>query len=257
MVNFKVILVICNFFIVSGIVTCECILYSNKINKFFFPFYYFVSVLVLSTYCRTVFTCPGFVDKNERQLVDIEHLGTGKKFCFKCFCEKDQNIHHCNTCGRCVRNMSHHCKWVDNCIGKDNQKFFILFLGYSCLWAGFNIGVCGSLLNEICEDFEGYKENVGVGLLAYAVVEGLVSFFFCFRVLYVQIISIRFDRTLVYVVSYDHKEAKPFCFNFKRIFGNNYFCWLFPISVQISIDIQDNEKDEQPRANVNTTLTIN
>lgn len=48
-----------------------------------------------------------------------------RRFCKKCNCFKPPRAHHCRTCGRCVVKMDHHCPWINNCLGQNNQKFFI------------------------------------------------------------------------------------------------------------------------------------
>ena len=53
------------------------------------------------------------------------------KICKYCNEIKPLRTHHCSLCGVCVIKMDHHCPWINNCIGQNNQRYFLLFLFHS------------------------------------------------------------------------------------------------------------------------------
>ena len=71
-------------------------------------------------------------------------LGSYDYVCRKCQALKPLRAHHCKICQKCILKMDHHCpyvhqyfqslmygdRWVNNCIGARNQKYFLLFLFY-------------------------------------------------------------------------------------------------------------------------------
>ena len=48
-----------------------------------------------------------------------------EKICSICKVQVDETCKHCSYCDRCVAGFDHHCKWLNNCVGKRNYKYFI------------------------------------------------------------------------------------------------------------------------------------
>ena len=59
-------------------------------------------------------------------------------FCKICKEIKPLRTHHCSICKECHLRMDHHCPWVNNCIGLNNFRYFILFLSYLWIICIFN-----------------------------------------------------------------------------------------------------------------------
>ena len=56
------------------------------------------------------------------------------KFCHTCNIFRPPGVSHCRKCNNCVEKFDHHCQWVGNCIGKNNYKYFLIFLVmFNCL----------------------------------------------------------------------------------------------------------------------------
>ena len=65
-----------------------------------------------------------------------------KQYCPKCYIPDSFNINHCFICDKCVEGFSHHCFWLNFCIGKNNIFFYFLFIFFSLIFAYHSIFKC-------------------------------------------------------------------------------------------------------------------
>jgi len=72
------------------------------------------------------------IEKN----IDIKH------HCPKCFIPESLNIKHCTICDKCVLGLSHHCFWINKCIGKNNNIVYILFILLSLIFSLHSLFIC-------------------------------------------------------------------------------------------------------------------
>ncbi|ONM36501.1 putative protein S-acyltransferase 16 [Zea mays] len=59
--------------------------------------------------------------------------GGDLRYCQKCSHYKPPRAHHCRACKRCVLRMVHHCIWINNCVGHENYKIFLVFVMYAVI----------------------------------------------------------------------------------------------------------------------------
>lgn len=55
-------------------------------------------------------------------------LTFAQKYCYICENFKPHGTGHCLDCGHCIMEKDHHCLWLANCIGRNNIRFFYIFL---------------------------------------------------------------------------------------------------------------------------------
>ena len=58
-----------------------------------------------------------------------------RNYCPKCFIPVVNDIKHCIICDKCVEGFSHHCFWINKCIGKKNKLIYLLFITITLIYA--------------------------------------------------------------------------------------------------------------------------
>ncbi|KAI4723800.1 Palmitoyltransferase akr1, ankyrin repeat-containing protein akr1 [Aureobasidium sp. EXF-10728] len=89
-------------------------------------YYYFTAMLM----------DPGYIPRSAsrgQQKATIEELIGAKAFdeqhfCTMCLIRKPLRSKHCRRCNRCVARHDHHCPWLNNCVGVNNHRPFVLYI---------------------------------------------------------------------------------------------------------------------------------
>ncbi|KAG6467168.1 hypothetical protein ZIOFF_075036 [Zingiber officinale] len=137
--------------------------------------------------CRVV--CALFAKEDCRRHEEIEPGGEDALFCTLCNAEVcivkitlrswhlDVSVKHapqvckfskhCRSCDKCVDGFDHHCRWLNNCVGRKNYNSFIALMATSLIWLAIECGVGITVLVLCFVDKKGMetiiKEKLGNG----------------------------------------------------------------------------------------------
>ncbi|CAH00970.1 palmitoyltransferase ERF2 [Kluyveromyces lactis] len=108
---------------------------------------YYFYLLTICSFLRAACSDPGIVPRNVH-IPDLNasykipqeyynyailptknpNASVSMKYCQTCRIWRPPRSAHCSVCDVCVLSHDHHCKWLNNCIGKRNYRFFLEFL---------------------------------------------------------------------------------------------------------------------------------
>ncbi|XP_041048110.1 palmitoyltransferase ZDHHC7 [Carcharodon carcharias] len=200
-----------------------------------------LAVLALSSHLRTMLTDPGAVPKGNatKEYMESLQLKPGEVIykCPKCCSIKPERAHHCSICKRCIRKMDHHCPWVNNCVGENNQKFFVLFTMYIALISVHALILCCVqfffCIREQWNECSGFSPPVTVILIIFLCLEGVLFLTFTSVMFGTQLHSICNDETEIERLKNEKPtwERKLRWEGMKNVFGGQpSFLWINPFS---------------------------
>lgn len=118
--------------------------------------------ICLLTYIIIIYKNPGY-QKNDNFIKEsqgekkyqalsklIEDGVDLKKYCPICYVDNtdNDNIKHCYICNKCVLELSHHCFWLNKCIGKKNKCSYLTFIFFTFFYAIYAIFISSYLLSD-------------------------------------------------------------------------------------------------------------
>ncbi|XP_069814475.1 palmitoyltransferase ZDHHC3 isoform X1 [Dendropsophus ebraccatus] len=200
-----------------------------------------LAFLALASHLRAMITDPGAVPKGNatKEFIESLQLKPGQVVykCPKCCSIKPDRAHHCSVCKRCIRKMDHHCPWVNNCVGENNQKFFVLFTMYIALislhaliMVGFHFLYC---FEEDWTKCSSFSPPTTVILLILLCFEGLLFLIFTAVMFGTQVHSICTDETGIERLKKENPtwEKTSSWEGMKQAFGGGFSpAWFSPFS---------------------------
>ncbi|RDD47726.1 Palmitoyltransferase ZDHHC7 [Trichoplax sp. H2] len=104
--------------------------------------YALVMLLLLLSLIHVSLSDPGCLPPPTTDEIAADPKTLAFDYCQLCKVRKPLRSHHCRACKRCFRKLDHHCKFINNCIGEDNQGFFITFLVYCIVASAISGAIC-------------------------------------------------------------------------------------------------------------------
>lgn len=196
--------------------------------------------LAFASHLRAMLTDPGAVPKGNATTEIIQQMGfrEGQVIfkCPKCCSIKPERAHHCSVCQRCIRKMDHHCPWVNNCVGENNQKYFVLFTFYI---ATISVHSLILVVNQflLCvrnewRECSSYSPPATVVFLVFLVFEALLFAIFTTVMLLSQLQAIWNDETGIEQLKKEEAKwaRKSRWKSIQSVFGRFSLAWFSPFT---------------------------
>lgn len=167
----------------------------------------YMFIVAFSSMLKTSWTDPGVIPREidsdppldppldhditsyypSRSLPRIKEVRVGSqsvrlKYCDTCKIYRPPRSSHCRQCDNCVEDEDHHCIWLNNCIGRRNYRYFLIFVTTASLYAFLTSALCLTHLLILYNDRKKTARNSEIvsfqnDVLAKAPVSALVMIY--------------------------------------------------------------------------------
>ena len=181
-------------------------------------------VLCLTAHFNCMTTDPGAVPSNARPLPGLLERTDTIPLCKHTGCFKPPRSHYDRVTQRCVVKMDHYCPWVNNTVGIQNHKFFILFCFYIHAVCVYGIILIALRYNDcltskkafVCSSSGVTGEIMILGVAMIAMLFGL----FTFLMLCAQMYSVFTNRTYIDRLKKTRINSTSLTSNLWEVFGD-------------------------------------
>ncbi|CAG9315126.1 unnamed protein product [Blepharisma stoltei] len=123
-------------------------------------------------------TDPMVLEYLEAQKAKEEFRKSYTNYCSLCSSPVSADSKHCMRCNRCTDKFDHHCKWVNNCVGRKNYSIFFLLIWIVeitqacfiiCCAYEIHLGIDDSSdFRDKCEDVYGKNAHVVILVIVWS-----------------------------------------------------------------------------------------
>lgn len=227
-------------FVVVFVMLLPEVVTSAAIGVFHAIAFTLLAGLALVAHSRAMCSDPGTIPLGNCTTENLKKLqlkeGEVVLRCTRCECIKLDRAHHCSTCQRCIRKMDHHCPWINNCVGEDNQKFFVLFTMYIFLISMYALVLTIRQI-LVCTENEWHDCTFlpvasAILLMIFLVFEGLLFGIFTLVMFCSQVSSIVKDETGIENLKKERVVKKTTVYeNLQDVFGGYFsISWFSPFT---------------------------
>ena len=248
------------------------LVYSSKICFIVTESCFFLFSVLSCIIC--IFSSPGIIprttngyQKIKNKLIVLKGRLFRSKVCAICGITRPVGSTHCKRCNICVKKLDHHCKWIGNCIGIKNYRYFFSFISILSVYLLFSCVACSCMIFS-------HSGTINIVFSIVISIISLVLFIFVFGLLICHCYYIYKGQTTYMHLKYKNYFAITGCIfnqgfrkNFKNLFCRTYRDLIIKYNTQTTfyhnstLNSQDEEKFKQllksPSHNIYVNCFIN